>query len=185
MLWLREGDSPAPGARQPPLPSTRLPLPKWEKRSRSNLSSWGAVFSGEGEEGCRFCICPCVHSETVMESAVPGLTLTPVSRRPSPLCNHRSSSLSLWGCGAQKVLKWKGHPIIQVGSRGCLLERGLWRESGGKDFKGSLGFGSFHSKSYCRTVYDLMFCAIYRESKRCSWWQGKKERRGKFWIEHN
>lgn len=29
-------------------------------------------------------------------------------------------------------------------------------------------------KSYCRTVYDLMFCSIYREAKKRSRCQGKK-----------
>lgn len=103
-----------------------------------------------------------------MESAVPVLTPLPSPGDLPLFVIIALLPLAFGGCGAQKVLKWKGHPIIQVGSCGCLLELGLWRKSGGKDFKGSLGFGSFHGKSYCRTVYDLMFCAIYRESKQCS-----------------
>lgn len=87
--------------------------------------------------------------QAVLESVVPVVTPTPISRQPSPLCNIALVNTVLLSFGrweSQKVLKWKGHPIIQVGFCGCLQEHGLWIKSRGKHFKGSLGFGSFHGE---------------------------------------
>lgn len=52
-----------------------------------------------------------------MESAVPVLTPTPLSRQPSPLCNHGSPSLSLCGVWGAEGVKMEGTPD----HTGCFL----------------------------------------------------------------
>ncbi|ERE86948.1 neurobeachin [Cricetulus griseus] len=55
--------------------------------------------------------------QAVLESVVPVFTPTPISRQPSPLCNIALVNTVLLSFGrweSQKVLKWKGHPIIQL-----------------------------------------------------------------------